>query len=105
MVMAGAEARELTLSRKNYDVLQMIEIPINEEIRIEAQGKSEVVVQSVVRFNLPQPEEMEQVIQIHVDYSTDQVEVNDLVRISVGLTFDPPVPMTAKMTVDAWRHL
>jgi len=98
-VVTAGETRELTLNRENYDVLQTIEVPANEEIRVSAQGRGEAVVQSVVRFNLPKPEETEQVIKIHVDYSTDQVEVSDLVGVSVGLTFDPPIPMTAEMIV------
>jgi CD109 antigen len=98
-VTTPGETKELKLERDNYDVLQTIEVPVDEEIQVSAQGKGEAVVQSVVRFNLPKPEEAEQVIQIRVDYSTDQVEVNDLVGVSVGLTFTPPLPMTAEMIV------
>jgi len=95
----AGEIRELTLNRENYDVLQTIEVPVDAAIRVSAQGKGEAVVQSVVRFNIPKPEETEQVIKISVNYSTDQVAVNDLVTVSVGLTFNPPIPMTAEMIV------
>jgi len=95
----AGEIRELTLNRENYDVLQTIEVPVNTAIRVSAQGKGEAVVQSVVRFNIPEPEEAEQVIKISVNYSTDQVAVNDLVTVSVGATFNPPIPMTAEMIV------
>jgi CD109 antigen len=87
------------LNQENYDVLQTIEVPVDAAIRVSAQGKGEAVVQSVVRFNIPEPEEAEQVIKISVNYGTDQVEVDDLVRVSVGLAFDPPIPMTAEMIV------
>jgi len=98
-VDAAGEIRELTLNRENYDVLQTIEVPVDAAIGVSAQGTGEAVVQSVVRFNIPEPEEAEQVIKISVNYGTDQVEVDDLVRVSVGLAFDPPIPMTAEMIV------
>jgi CD109 antigen len=95
----AGEIRELTLNGENYDVLQTIEVPVDATIRVSAKGKGEAVVQSVVRFNIPEPEEAEQAIRISVDYSTDQVAVNDLMTVSVGLTFNPPIPMTAEMIV------
>jgi CD109 antigen len=53
----------------------------------------------VRRFNLPQAEEGEDILKIDVDYDTTEVEVNDLVTVSVEIEFAPPEPMEAGMIV------
>jgi CD109 antigen len=53
----------------------------------------------VKRFNLPETEPADEIISIEVDYDTTQVEVDDLVTVSVDLAFNPPQPMEAGMIV------
>jgi CD109 antigen len=58
------------------------------------------VAQVVKRFNLPEiVEEEEEILKVSVDYDVTQVEVNDLVNVSVELEFNPPVEMEAGMVV------
>ena len=99
-VVAGGEEKEVRITRENFDVLQVVEVPVNEEVRISAEGQGEAIVQVVKRFNLPQVEkEEEQILKLKVDYDATEVEVNDLVRVSVELEFNPPIPMEAGMVV------
>lgn len=95
----GGEEKELRIRQDNFDVLQVVEIPINEEVEINVEGKGECIAQVVKRFNLPEVEEGEDIFEISVNYDVTQVEVNDLVKVSVELGFVPPIPMEAGMVV------
>jgi CD109 antigen len=90
---------EKRITEENFDVLQIVEVPIDDQIKITASGEGEAVCQVVRRFNLPQAEDGEGVLKINVDYDTTEVEVNDLVTVSVELEFAPPEPMEAGMIV------
>jgi CD109 antigen len=90
---------EKRITEENFDVLQIIEVPVNDQIEITASGEGEAVCQVVRRFNLPQAEEGEDILKIDVDYDTTEVEVNDLVTVSVEIEFAPPEPMEAGMIV------
>ena len=92
-------SKEIKLTQENFDVLQIIEVPINDQVEITAQGKGEAICQAVRRFNLPQAEAGEEILKISVDYDTTEVTVNDLVTVSVELEFAPPQPMEAGMVV------
>jgi len=39
------------------------------------------------------------ILSIKVNYDSTNVEVNDIVKVSVNLSFNPPVQMEAGMTV------
>ncbi|MCL0048036.1 hypothetical protein M1N20_01055 [Dehalococcoidia bacterium] len=97
---AGGEEKELLINRDNFDVLQIVEVPVNEQVTINVSGKGEAIAQIVKRFNLPEVKEVEeQIFAISVDYDTTSVEVNDLIEVSVEIEFNPPVPMEAGMVV------
>lgn len=99
-IKAEGVDKELKITQENFDILQVVEVPINEKIEIEATGKGEAIAQVVRRFNLPQAEDTgEQILSITVDYDATQVEVNDLVTVSVEVEFSPPMPMEAGMVV------
>jgi CD109 antigen len=91
--------KKVRITQQNFDVLQMIEIPIGQQIEISAAGKGEVIGQVVERFNLPQAEKGDEILKVTVDYDVTQVEVDDLVTVSAKLEFNPPVPMEAGMVV------
>jgi len=90
---------EKTITAENFDVLQIVEVPVNDQVEITTQGEGEAIAQVVRRFNLPQAEAGEDIIRIDVDYDTTEVEVNDIVTVSVEVEFDPPQPMEAGMIV------
>ncbi|UCG84287.1 MAG: alpha-2-macroglobulin [Dehalococcoidia bacterium] len=99
-IVAGGEEQELRITQENFDVLQIIEVPVNEDIEISVEGEGEAIAQVVERFNIPEAEpQIQEILKIDVDYDTTQVEVNDLVEVSVELEFNPPIEMEAGMVV------
>ncbi len=99
-INAGGEKKELRIKQDNFDVLQIVEVPVNEEVEITVEGKGEAIAQVVKRFNMPEVEEVEtEILKVNVDYDVTQVEVNDLVTVSVDLEFNPPIQMEAGMVV------
>lgn len=87
------------ITQENFDVLQVIEIPINQSIEISAEGHGEAIAQLVKRFNLPEAEPGDEILTINVEYDTTEIEVNDLVTVSVEVGFNPPMMMEAGMVV------
>jgi len=82
--------REIRIGSENSDVLQMVEVPTNEEITVKARGKGDALIQITRRFNLPVPPKTGDTFKINVGYDAAQVEVNDLVKVSVEVEFTPP---------------
>ncbi|HEX9896646.1 MAG TPA: alpha-2-macroglobulin family protein [Dehalococcoidales bacterium] len=87
----GGIDKQLKINKDNFDVLQIVEVPINAQIEMTVTGKGDAIGQVVRRFNLPEVDTtQEQILAIDVKYDTTEVEVNDLVKVSVSLTFNPP---------------
>jgi CD109 antigen len=98
-INAGGEVKQLSIKQNNFDVLQMVEVPVNGEVTISTEGRGDAIAQVVERYNLPEAEKGDEILKINVDYDTTQVEVNDLVKVSVGLEYNPPIEMNAEMVV------
>jgi len=98
-IKIGDEEQELRIRQENFDVLQIVEVPINEEIEINVEGKGEAIAQVVKRFNLPEAEKGDEIFKISVRYDVTEVEVNDRIEVQVDLQFNPPQPMEAGMVV------
>ncbi|MFH1560444.1 MAG: alpha-2-macroglobulin family protein [Chloroflexota bacterium] len=97
---AGDWHKEVSVSPKNFDVVQVIEVPAGQELEVVVDGKGEVVTQFVRRFNLPDVEStLKPAFDISVSYDTTQVSVNDMVTLSVRVTFQPPERVEAGMVV------
>ncbi len=109
---SGGWQKEIRVSPENADVLQTVELPIagagaggpagppDGSLTVDVKGKGQVVVQSVRRFNVPDPQKKaESAFQIQVDYGVGQIEVNDLIDVSASVKFTPPEPMQAGMVV------
>ncbi len=99
-VGSGGFKRTVRIDRDNFDILQVVELPLDGEYEIEVEGKGKAVGQVVRRFNLPdvQPEALD-TLSIEVHYDTTEVEVDDTVTVSAMLTFNPPLPAEAGMIV------
>jgi CD109 antigen len=98
-INAGGEVKQLSIKQNNFDVLQMVEVPVNGEVTISTEGRGDAIAQVVERYNLPQAEKGDEILKINVNYDTTQVEVNDLVKVSVDLEYNPPIEMKAEMVV------
>ena len=92
--------KEVRITPENADVLQTIQVPLGEVIAVTAEGKGDAVLQSVLRYNVPERRtEIQDVFDITVDYGTDHVEVDELITVSASVTFTPPTPVEAGMVV------
>jgi CD109 antigen len=99
-LQTGSDVKTVKINTANYDVLQIVELPLDANTTISARGKGEAIGQIVQRYNLPQSDQTPQdVLKIDVNYDSTQVAVNDLVKVSVDVTFNPPTPVEAGMTV------
>ena len=98
---SGAWSRQIEVNAANSDVVQIIDVPIGEPLRIAAsKGDGEAVVQVVNRFNMPEVETHQvEAFSIDVDYSADDIEVDDRIEVSVEARFTPPMPVDAGMVV------
>ncbi len=98
-IKAGDVQKQLSITPKNFDVLQVVEVPVNSTVEISGEGKGEAIVQAVTRYNLPQAQPADEILKLNVSYDTTEVEVNDLVTVSVEMQFNPPEPIEAGMIV------
>jgi len=82
---------QLTVDKDNFDVLQIVQVPVNTKVDIAVTGKGDAIGQVVRRFNLPAADRTPaaQMLGIDVRYDTTEVAVNDHVMVSVSLTFNP----------------
>ncbi|MCI0439168.1 MAG: alpha-2-macroglobulin [Chloroflexi bacterium] len=99
-LVSGDWRREVRVNSQNADVLQTIQTPVGGELQVTTSGRGDVVLQSVLRYNMPETDETaREIFQILVDYGTDTVDVNDLITVSVNVKFTPPEPIEAGMVV------
>ena len=97
---SGDWHKSLTIDEMNADIVQIVSVPVGEDIRLVASGSGQAVVQLVHRFNLPSVEAQPlRVFEIDVDYSADQIEMDDLLTVSASVRFVPMSPVEADMTV------
>ncbi len=97
---SGGWRQEVDITPENSDVMQIVQVPLGDTLVVTAEGDGDAVVQSVLRYNVPESRpEVQEVFDITVDYGTDHVEVDDLITISTSVTFTPPAPIEAGMVV------
>ncbi len=100
MLVKGDWRREVRVNPQNADVLQTIQLPVGGELQVTTSGRGDVVLQSVLRYNMPETDETaREIFQILVDYGTETVDVNDIITVSVNVKFTPPEPIEAGMVV------
>jgi CD109 antigen len=83
--------KQLKINKDNFDVLQIVQVPVNASIEMIVAGKGDAIGQVVRRYNLPAVDSTPaaQMLKIDVKYDTAEVEVNDLVKVSVSVAFNP----------------
>ena len=83
--------KQVKINQSNFDVLQMIEVPVDAQIQMTVTGTGDAIGQTVRRFNIPAVDTAPaaQMLKIDVGYDTTNVEVNDLVKVSVNVSFNP----------------
>ena len=94
---AGEWSHRVSVNAANADVVQIIELPSAESVRIETTGSGQAVAQVVHRYNVPEVErETVEMFRIDVDYGADHVAVDDLIDISASITFTPPAGLNVE---------
>ena len=97
---SGGWKEEVRVTPENSDVMQIVQVPLGDTLSIVAEGKGDAVLQSVLRYNVPESRgEVQDVFDITVDYGTDHVEVDDLITVAATVTFTPTGPIQAGMVV------
>ncbi len=100
LIEAGEKTRQIRITPQNFDVLQIVQVPFNSDIKISTSGKGEAIGQIVRRFNVPDADRMvDDVLKIDVDYDSGEVAVNDEVKVFVSLSYNPPDKVKAGMMV------
>ena len=101
VLMASGDWRKVVrITPENADVMQIVQVPLGTELVMTSQGRGTVVVQTVLRYNVPEREtEIPDVFEITVDYGTESVEVDNLITVSTSVTFNPPEAIEAGMVV------
>ena len=99
-LQSGNWNQKVRVSPADADVLRLVEVPLGGNLSVSAEGKGQVVLQTVRRYNLPDAAQARQsVFQLDVQYGVDQVAVNDLITVTATVKFTPPEPMQAGMVV------
>ncbi len=83
--------KRLTINKDNFDVLQLVQVPVNKQIDMTVTGKGDAIGQVVRLFSLPAADitPAAQMLKIDVKYDAAEVAVNDLLKVSVSLAFNP----------------
>jgi CD109 antigen len=99
-LQAGAWRKELRVTPDNADTLQIVDLPLDSPVSVDVRGKGQLTAQTVRRYNLPAAERADDpVFRLDVQYSSAQVEVNDLITVTARVRFTPPAPIEAGMVV------
>jgi CD109 antigen len=87
---AGVD-KQLKINKDNFDVLQVVSVPTGVTIDMTVAGKGDAIGQVVRKYNMPVVDStpQAQMLKIDVKYDTTEVEVNDLVKVSVSVAFNP----------------
>ncbi|MHB9090516.1 MAG: alpha-2-macroglobulin family protein, partial [Chloroflexota bacterium] len=100
VLRGGNWNKRVAVNQANADVLQLVEVPLEGVVSVAVEGKGQVVLQAVRRWNEPEAEAKQtSAFQIDVKYGVDQVAVNDRIDITTTIKFTPPEPLQAGMTV------
>ena len=100
VLQSGDWSKEARITPENAEVMQIVQVPLGNAIVMTATGRGTAVVQSVLRYNVPDRKtEVPDVFAITVDYGTEHVAVDDLITVSASITFTPPDQIEAGMVV------
>ena len=94
---AGEWSHRVSVNAANADVVQIVELPAAEPVRIRAVGAGQTVAQVVHRYNMPEvAQAATEMFRIDVDYGTDHVAIDDIIDIAASVTFTPPEGLKAQ---------
>ncbi|HEX5166311.1 MAG TPA: alpha-2-macroglobulin family protein, partial [Thermomicrobiales bacterium] len=90
-ISSGDFTHEAHIDAENADILQLIEVPAGGTLTVETTGTGQVMGQAVRRYNQPETGAIERpIFDLSVDYSADEIEVDDILDITATITYNPP---------------
>jgi CD109 antigen len=96
----NGDHKQLQVNSTNFDVMQIISLPVNSILQISASGRGDAIGQVVLRYNMPVADQASKpVLVLDVIYDTGTVSVNDEVTVKVNLAYQPADKREAGMTV------
>jgi CD109 antigen len=99
-LQSPGDTKTIQVNSSNFDVLQIVDLPVNSNVKISVAGHGQAIAQVVRRYNLPEvTATAHPALTIAVRYDAQEVAVNDEVRVSVDLAFQPQAKIEAGMTV------
>ena len=97
---SGDWSEEVEIDAANTDIVQVVSVPVGEDIQLAAEGDGDAVVQLVHRFNRPEAETQPvEIFALDVDYSPDSLQVGDVISVSAAVGFTPPADLDVGMVV------
>ena len=97
---SGDWSEQVTIEAANADIVQVVKVPVGEDIQVAAEGGGEAVLQVVHRFNRPEAQAQPvEIFTLDVDYSPDLVTVGDVISVSAKVGFVPPSDLDVGMVV------
>ena len=97
---SGDWSEQVTIEAANADIVQVVKVPVGEDIQVTTEGGGEAIVQVVHRFNLPEAQAQPvEIFTLDVDYSPDLVTVGDDISVSATVGFVPPDDLDVGMVV------
>jgi CD109 antigen len=88
VVVDGTSMSEIRLTASNFDVLQVVEIPVgSEELTVSMTGDGKVMIQLASRFNVPGEVFVNPEFLLEVDYNTTSAEVDDIVDVLATISY------------------
>ena len=97
---SGDWTQEVELDAENADIVQVVSVPVGEDLQLVTDGVGEAVVQVVHRFNLPEDQlQPGEIFSLDIDYSPNSIKVGDLISVSATVNFEPPVELDAGMVI------
>lgn len=97
---SGDWTQEVKIDAENADIVQVVSVPVGDNIQLVTDGAGEAVVQVVHRFNLPEDQlQPGEIFSLDVDYSPKSVTVGDAISVSATVDFEPPVELDVGMVI------
>ncbi|HPO99485.1 MAG TPA: alpha-2-macroglobulin family protein [bacterium] len=101
VIVNGQSVKTFTLNEANFDVLQALELAPADQITLKSSGKGTVMYQILHAFNIPVfLEPVGQDMLLTVKYSTDHIQVDDIVDVQVTVNYMGIEKKTSMAIVD-----
>ncbi len=101
VVVDGTTLARIELTESNFDVLQIVGIPLGaRELELQMSGEGKVLFQLAKRFNIPGEVAANPEFFLGVEYNTTNAAVNDIVEVVARVRYNGLYNSTGMMILD-----